>query len=61
VHKLRNNIIRSIDPMHVDASDYIKDDGRYWPYFRDCIGAINGTRITLHLPTNKKLSFLNRK
>jgi len=44
--------------MHVDVSDYIKDDDRYWPYFKDCIWAIDGTHITLHLPTYKQLPFL---
>ena len=47
--------------MHVDASDYIKDDDRYWPSFKDCIGAIDGTHIALHLPTYKQLPFFNTK
>jgi len=45
LYKLGNHIIRPTNPMHLDIFDYIKDDDRYWPYFIDCIGAIDGTHI----------------
>ena len=53
VYKLGNQLIRPIDPMHLAIPDYIKNDERYWPYFRDCIWAIDGTHIAIHVPPDK--------
>jgi hypothetical protein len=61
VYKLGNHIIRPSDQMHSVASDYIKDDDRYWPYFKDCIGAIDGTHIAIHVPADKQIPYFNRK
>ncbi|XP_050890306.1 uncharacterized protein LOC127095696 [Lathyrus oleraceus] len=38
-----------------------RDDNRYWPYFKDCIGEIDGTHIKIHVPTEKQKPFFNRK
>ncbi|XP_072073829.1 uncharacterized protein [Arachis hypogaea] len=42
VKKLTKNIIRPIDPSFGDTPKYIMDNDRYWPYFKDCIGVIDG-------------------
>ncbi|XP_072062297.1 uncharacterized protein [Arachis hypogaea] len=42
VKKLAKNIIRPIDPSFGDTPKYIMDNDRYWPYFKDCIRAIDG-------------------
>ncbi|XP_061342504.1 uncharacterized protein LOC133288704 [Gastrolobium bilobum] len=47
--------------MLMDAAEYIKKDERYWPYFKDCIGAIDGTHIVIHVPPDKKIPFTGRK
>ena len=47
--------------MHLAIPDYIKNDERYWPYFRDCTGAIDGTHIAIHVPPDKQIPFFNRK
>ncbi|XP_020963389.1 uncharacterized protein LOC110265009 [Arachis ipaensis] len=61
VKKLVKNIIRPIDPSFGDTPKYIMDNDRYWPYFKDCIGAIDGsahdTRIFMEALRIKKLNF----
>lgn len=59
VCKLGKKVIKHVDL--VDSSQYIRDDNRYWPYFKDCIGAIDDTHIKIHVPTEKQKPFFNRK
>uniref|UniRef100_A0A0R0KSP5 Uncharacterized protein n=1 Tax=Glycine max TaxID=3847 RepID=A0A0R0KSP5_SOYBN len=40
-----NDIIKPVDPSFRDTPDEILKDVRYRPYFRDCIGAIDGVYI----------------
>ncbi|KAF7829936.1 protein ANTAGONIST OF LIKE HETEROCHROMATIN PROTEIN 1-like [Senna tora] len=61
IRKLRNDIIRPIDPTFRDATNYIINDDRYWPYFRDCIGAIDGIHIHVHVPLDQQIPFTGRK
>jgi hypothetical protein len=60
VCKLGKNIIRPADSID-SPSPHIRDDHRYWPYFKDCIGAIDGTHIKIHVPVDKQKPFFNRK
>ncbi|XP_039122160.1 putative nuclease HARBI1 [Dioscorea cayenensis subsp. rotundata] len=41
--------------------EHIQGDDRYWPYFKDCIGAIDGTHVAIHVPADKQIPFMNRK
>ncbi|XP_058769575.1 protein ALP1-like [Vicia villosa] len=59
VCKLGKKVIQPVDL--VDSSQYIRDDNRYWPYFKDCIEAIDGTHIKIHVPIEKQKPFFNRK
>ncbi|XP_050897621.1 uncharacterized protein LOC127104478 [Lathyrus oleraceus] len=38
-----------------------RDDNQCWSYFKDCIGAIDGTHIEIHVPAEKQKPFFNRK
>ncbi|RZB80673.1 hypothetical protein D0Y65_030390, partial [Glycine soja] len=42
---LAKDIIKPVDPSFRDTLDEILKDVRYRPYFRDCIGVIDGTHI----------------
>ncbi|CAL5188458.1 unnamed protein product [Lathyrus oleraceus] len=59
VCKLGEKVIKHVDL--VDSSQYIRDDNRYWPYFKNCIGAIDGTHIKIPVPAEKQKPFFNRK
>ncbi|KAF7831727.1 protein ANTAGONIST OF LIKE HETEROCHROMATIN PROTEIN 1-like [Senna tora] len=61
VRKLRNDTIRPMDPMFRDATSYLINDERYWRYFKDCIVAIDGTHIPIHVPADKQIPFTGRK
>ncbi|KAF7827417.1 putative nuclease HARBI1 [Senna tora] len=60
VRILGNDIIRPVDPMFRDATSYLVNDDHYWPYFKDCIGAIR-THIHVHVPADKVIPFTGRK
>ncbi|KAI3451701.1 hypothetical protein Pfo_008366 [Paulownia fortunei] len=40
---------------------YIHNNPKYWPHFKDCIGAINGTHVHAIIPTNEQLAYRGRK
>ncbi|XP_075492429.1 uncharacterized protein LOC142530477 [Primulina tabacum] len=61
IWKLSRDIIKPIDLNFTDVSEYIKNDKRYWPYFKDCIGAIDGTHICIRVPPSKQIDFIGRK
>jgi len=61
IKKLGNDNIRPLDPMFRDASNHLMDDDKYWPYFKNCIGAIDGTHISVHVPAEKLIPFTGRK
>lgn len=42
-------------------SSRIEDDGRFFPFFKDCIGALDGTHISIHVPLNEQARYRNRK
>jgi hypothetical protein len=39
----------------------IEDNSSFFPYFKDCIGAIDGSHIPVFPPENKRAAFRNRK
>ncbi|XP_039118658.1 uncharacterized protein LOC120254661 [Dioscorea cayenensis subsp. rotundata] len=61
VHKLGNDIIRPVDRNFRDVEEHIWGDDRYWPYFKDCIGAIDGTHVAIHVLADKQIPFMNKK
>ncbi|KAL5558232.1 hypothetical protein UlMin_034443 [Ulmus minor] len=40
---------------------YIQSNHKYWPYFKDCIGAINETHIRAKIPVNEQIPYIGRK
>jgi len=42
-------------------SPRIADDPKYTPYFDDCVGALDGTHILAHIPTEEQARYRNRK
>ncbi|XP_062118773.1 uncharacterized protein LOC133832447 [Humulus lupulus] len=40
---------------------YIRNNPRYWPYFKNCIGAIDGTHVRVSLPVDKQIPYIGRK
>ncbi|KAM1040629.1 hypothetical protein ACFX15_029381 [Malus domestica] len=50
VSRMATDIICPHDRQFKRVSNKIKDDNRYWPYFKGCIGAIDGTHVPVVVP-----------
>ncbi|XP_023156871.1 uncharacterized protein [Zea mays] len=58
VGELRNEMIL---PPSTATPTKIRDSHRWYPYFKDCIGAIDGTHVLARVPRNQRAAFLGRK
>ncbi|CAL8083459.1 unnamed protein product [Prunus armeniaca] len=61
VCRMASDIISPQDAQFRRVPDKIKDDDRYWPYFKDCIGAIDGTHIPVIVPRERQVPYIGRK
>ncbi|XP_077228388.1 protein ANTAGONIST OF LIKE HETEROCHROMATIN PROTEIN 1-like [Tasmannia lanceolata] len=50
-----------IKPPSPDTPRQIRENPRWYPYFKDCIGAIDGTHIPAKVPAEMKKRFIGRK
>ena len=55
------DIIKPSDSVFSSVFDKIKNDDRYWPYFKDCIGVIDGTHIPIVAPRKRQVPYISRK
>ncbi|KAH9688209.1 DDE Tnp4 domain-containing protein [Citrus sinensis] len=55
------DFLKPSDPQFKEIPKKIRNDDRYWPYFKDCIGAIDGTHIPVIVPTSKQIPYIGRK
>jgi hypothetical protein len=61
VSRMTIDIINPIDREFMDVSSKIRDDERYWPYFKDCIGAIDRTHVPLKIFPSKQIPYIGQK
>ncbi|CAL5384396.1 unnamed protein product [Camellia sinensis] len=52
-------IIRPPDPNVIPPE--IRNNQKHYPWFKDCIGAIDGTHIAAHEPASKRTAYRGRK
>ncbi|XP_039157245.1 putative nuclease HARBI1 [Eucalyptus grandis] len=55
------DLIQPTDPQYRKVPENIKKDRRFYPYFKDCIGAIDGTHIPAVVPAFDQIRFIGRK
>ena len=53
--------LKPSDPYFKGIPRKIKDDNRYWPYFKDCICAIDGTHVSVVMHVSKQIPYIDRK
>jgi hypothetical protein len=53
--------IKTEDPMFRDCHSKIKNDQRYWPFFKNAIGAIDGTHVSCVVSASEQTRFIGRK
>ncbi|XP_051202388.1 protein ALP1-like [Lolium perenne] len=58
IGELRGEMIK---PASMNTPTKIKNSYRWFPYFRDCIGAIDGTHVTAKVPRSMSAAFHGRK
>ncbi|XP_023900451.1 uncharacterized protein LOC112012297 isoform X2 [Quercus suber] len=64
-----NNVLRAIkslsreflQPPPLNTPSEILGNNRFFPYFKDCIGVIDGMQIPAHVPAKDQSRFRNRK
>ncbi|XP_024634373.2 uncharacterized protein [Medicago truncatula] len=61
VLKLSMKYIKPEDPMFRDCHSKIKNDPRYWPFFKNAIGAIDGTHVSCVVSGSEQTKFIGRK
>jgi hypothetical protein len=61
VSRMAIDIINPIDREFRDIPSKIRDDERYWPYFKDCIGAIDGIHVPVKISPSKQIPYIGRK
>ncbi|KAK2648063.1 hypothetical protein Ddye_015552 [Dipteronia dyeriana] len=44
-----------------EVPHYIRSNPKYWPCFKDCIGAIDGTHVRVSLPVDEQIPYIGRK
>ncbi|XP_019225341.1 PREDICTED: uncharacterized protein LOC109206925 [Nicotiana attenuata] len=59
--KLAMDIIKPKDPALSDVHTKLREDNRYWPYFKNCIGAIDGTHVPCIIPSKDQIKYIGRK
>ncbi|XP_050245904.1 protein ALP1-like [Quercus robur] len=53
--------VKPSDPTFSEVPTKIQDHPIYWPHFKDCIGAIDGTHVMAVVPTEKSIPYFGRK
>ncbi|GJY54052.1 putative nuclease HARBI1 [Tanacetum coccineum] len=60
-HGLAREMIKPRDPTFQSTPHQIINDKRYMPYFKDCIGCIDGTHIGACIPEAEQIPYIGRK
>jgi DDE superfamily endonuclease len=53
--------VRGRRGMMRETHPKIQHDTRYWPFFRDAVGAIDGTHIPCIVPMSQQIKYIGRK
>ena len=61
VSRMVIDIINPIDIEFMDVSSKICGDERYWPYFKDCFGVIDGTHVPVKISPSKQMPYIGQK
>lgn len=51
----------NLPDLNTPLASRIADDGRFFPWFKDCLGALDGTHITAYVDLAEQPRYRNRK
>jgi len=57
--RLAHHMIKPRDPDFTEVHPTL-DNPNFWPHFKNCIGAIDGTHVKLVVGKSKRIQYLNR-
>ncbi|XP_020571831.1 uncharacterized protein LOC110018753 [Phalaenopsis equestris] len=60
LESLAKQVIKPLDPTFSRTPAEIRQDRRYMPFFKDCIGAIDGTHVDARVSNEEKVAFIGR-
>lgn len=49
-----------VKPASTEVPEAISSSSKRWPFFKDCVGALDGTHFSLHCPAAERARFRNR-
>lgn len=58
--KLHTEVV-SLPDKSTPTSDHISNNPKFGPYFSNCLGALDGTHVDMHLPPKDQPRYRNRK
>lgn len=58
--KLSMDLIKPHTPL-TEIPSHIRTNPEYYPFFKDCVGAIDGTHVNACVPSNLKIRYRGRK
>ncbi|XP_075107205.1 uncharacterized protein LOC142180164 [Nicotiana tabacum] len=61
IGKLARDIIQPHPSYNDGAGDHKPCNQRYLPFFKDCIGALDGTHVKARLPQGQEIPYIGRK
>jgi hypothetical protein len=60
LNALINLYTEVVKPASSEISPAIQSNPRRWPYFKDCVGALDSSHFYLHVPVSEQRRFRNR-
>jgi hypothetical protein len=59
LHKMSADVIKPKDPNFIEIHPRLRE-GRFWPHFKDCIGAIDGSHFPASVPASEQAKYIGR-
>jgi hypothetical protein len=59
LYKMSSDVIKPKDPNFIEIHPRLRE-GRFWPHFKDCIGAIDGSHFPATVPASEQAKYIGR-
>jgi hypothetical protein len=59
VYKMSSDVIKPKDPNFIEIHPRLRES-RFWPHFKDCIGAIDGSHFPASVPATEQAKYIGR-
>jgi hypothetical protein len=59
LYKMSSDVIKPKDPNFIEIHPRLRET-RFWPHFKDCIGAIDGSHFPASVPATEQAKYIGR-